>query len=71
MTYCEWPFYARKEKTNIKQNFELFPHAVKNLRSFEQELVKLLDYEMISIFLEHPVLYLVNIILYMLLVRME
>ena len=46
----------KKRHLNIKQNFQFFStHAVQ--RSFERELVKLLDYEMISIFLKHSIDY--------------
>ena len=50
----EWHFIAKKKgKKHIKQNFELYLHILLTFEIiFEWELVKLLDYKIISIFMK-------------------
>ena len=48
--------YIKTKNSNIKHRILGFFHkCYKNLMLFEWELVKLLDYKVISIFLKHPV----------------
>ena len=46
--------YLKKTPWNIKQTFEIFLHIILKSKLIERELVKILHYEMKSIFLKQP-----------------